>query len=102
MIKLFLVAVLLAAPPAKDRWFGADKVKHFFMSAFVHSAAFSLARAAKVDRPMAQAAGGVSALGVGVWKEWSDRRAGGRFSRADLAWDAAGALAAAALLNGTR
>ena len=81
---------------------GADKVKHFFLSAFVQSVSFSVARAAGMDRASARAAAAVSTMSIGILKELNDRRVGGAFSAPDLAWDAAGALAAAAILNGTR
>lgn len=83
---------------------GADKLKHFFMSAFVHSVSFSVARAAGANRSNAQLAAGISSISVGILKEMRDARvAGGTgFSVPDLVFDAAGALAAAALLNGTR
>ena len=81
---------------------GSDKVKHFFMSAFVQTVAFSLARTAQLDRPDAQMIAGISTLSIGLVKELNDRRVGRSFSAADLAWDAAGALAAAAILNGTQ
>lgn len=97
---LALVAALNATPP--NPWVGADKIKHFLMSAFVQSVAYSAARAAKLDRGVAQGVGGASVAAVSVWKEMRDRRAGGAFSAADLAWNAAGGLSAAALLNGTR
>jgi uncharacterized protein YfiM (DUF2279 family) len=86
------------APPAP----GPDKVKHFFVSAFVHSVAFSAARAAGMQRPEAQAAGATLAMAVGVLKEVRDRRDKGVFSERDLVWDAAGILAVGALMNGTR
>lgn len=81
---------------------GVDKVKHFFMSAFVQSVSFSVARAAGADRADAQVAAGISTMSIGILKELHDRRLGGPFSGPDLVWDAAGALAAAAILNGTR
>lgn len=83
---------------------GADKIKHFFMSAFVHSVSFSVARAAGADRSNAQVAAGISSMSVGLLKEMRDARVSGGtgFSVPDLVFDAAGALAAAALLNGTR
>lgn len=82
--------------------FGVDKLKHFFLSAFVHSAAYSVARVAGADRGAAQAAGAALAMSVGVAKEIHDRRSGRVFSKADLVWDAAGSLAAAAILNGSK
>jgi putative lipoprotein len=103
MIKGLLLIALLGPPrPQGDSWTGADKVKHFLMSAFIQSASFSIARAAKIDRPHSMMIGGVSVATLGVWKEVHDRRAKRPFSFGDLAWDAAGALAAASLLNGTR
>jgi len=80
----------------------ADKVKHFFMSAFIHSTVYSAARAAGMDKAPAQIAAGATTMTIGVLKEVYDRRATGVFSRQDLAWDALGSLTAAALLNGTR
>lgn len=95
-----LLALTIAAPPG-DGWFGVDKLKHFLVSAFVQSVGYSIASAAGADRVTAHAGAGVVTLGVGIWKEGHDRNATG-FSTKDLAWDAAGALAAAALLNGAR
>lgn len=91
-----------ATPPAADAWLGTDKVKHFLMSAFIQSAAFSVARAAGVSRSNAQVIGGISSLTFGLGKEVLDRRRARQFSVKDLVWDGAGALTAAALLNGTR
>ena len=88
--------------PAPDRWFASDKVKHFFMSALIQSGAYSLARSANASRSNAQIAASVASVAFGAAKELRDRRQGHRFSVKDLIWDGAGALAAAALLNGTR
>jgi uncharacterized protein YfiM (DUF2279 family) len=89
-------------PAAPDRWFGTDKVKHFFMSALIQSSAYSLARSADASRSNAQIAAGVASVAFGVAKEVRDRRQAKVLSVKDLIWDGAGALAAAALLNGTR
>jgi uncharacterized protein YfiM (DUF2279 family) len=101
---LATLALMHAPPPAPppETWFGVDKVKHFMMSAFIHSAVFSASRAAGLPRSSAQLAGGVSTLTFGVGKELLDRRRARQFSVKDLLWDGAGALSAAALLNGTR
>lgn len=101
MIRTLAFAALLAAPPGGP-WLGADKIKHFLVSAFVHSVSFSAARALGASRPTAQWAGAGSAAAAGLWKEIHDRRSGKPFSTADLLWDGAGALTAASLLNGTR
>lgn len=92
---------MLHAPPG-DAWFGADKVKHFFLSALIQSAAYSAARTAGLERSAGQIAGGVVVAGFGLGKELHDRRSAKPFSVRDLAWDAAGGVAAAALLNGAR
>jgi uncharacterized protein YfiM (DUF2279 family) len=101
MIRELAAVVLLASPPG-DKWFGTDKVKHFFMSAFVQSATFSAARAAGVSSSNAQMIGGVATGVVGIGREVHDRRLGRIFSVKDLAWDAAGGVSAAALLRRTR
>ena len=101
MIRELAAVVLLAAPPG-DKWFGTDKVKHFFMSAFVQSATFSAARAAGASNSNAQVIGGVATGVVGIGREVHDRRRGRIFSGKDLAWDAAGGAAAATLLRRTR
>jgi len=105
MIAAIAFALSLAVSPApqpKDSWLGSDKVKHFLVSAFVQSTAFSIARLAGANRTTAQIAGATSAATVGLWKEFHDRSQKKPFSPRDLAWDAAGALAAAAILNGAR
>ena len=87
---------------AADRWFGTDTVKHFFVSALIQSSAYSIARSADASRSNAQIAASVTSVAFGVAKEVRDRRQAKVFSVKDLIWDGAGALAAAALLNGTR
>jgi uncharacterized protein YfiM (DUF2279 family) len=101
MIRILLLTVALQSP-ARDPWFGADKLKHFLMSAFAQSVGFSVGRAAGLDRRTAHLTGGISAAGVGVWKEMVDRRSGRPFSTRDLLWDAAGAGSAGLLLHRTR
>jgi uncharacterized protein YfiM (DUF2279 family) len=83
-------------------WFGADKVKHFLISAFVQSTTYSIARLAGAGRTESHIIGAAATLSVGVMKEVYDLRSKGRFSRGDLFWDAAGTVSAAALLNHTR
>lgn len=96
------VIAILQLPPTLDRWFGADKLKHFLMSALIQSTTYSVARTARVDRTPSQLAGAAAVVGLGVWKELQDRRARKPFSIEDLVWDAAGGLAAGSVLNGTR
>ena len=100
MITALLVAATVAADTG-DSWLGRDKVKHFLVSAMVHSVAFSASRAV-TGRATAHAVAGGAVIAIGIVKEMSDRRAGRPFSTADLAWNAAGGAASASLLNGTR
>jgi uncharacterized protein YfiM (DUF2279 family) len=96
-----LVTVLLVpqlSRPAGPRWFGPDRVKHFFLSFFVQSASYSVARAANAGHgPALIAASGVTATAA-VAKEVWDRKRGAGFDVGDLVWDALGAGAATALL----
>ncbi len=87
---------------ARDSWFGIDKIKHFFMSAFIESVSYSALQAAHVKRrPALAGAIGVTAT-FGVAREIHDkRRAGNRFSYRDLTWDALGIGTGAVMLTHT-
>lgn len=100
MIHTFALVVAFAADSG-DSWMGRDKIKHFVLSAFVHSVAFSVTRSV-ADRSTAQGVGIAAVVGAGVFKEALDRRAGRPFSARDLLWDAAGGAASASLMNGSR
>ena len=84
--RLTLTAALVATLAPPGGWFGTDKLKHFLMSAMVHSAAFSIARASGAQRSGAQVSGAVSAATIGLLKELHDRRVGKPFSVGDLLW----------------
>lgn len=85
-----------------DRWFGTDKAKHFFMAAFVESAAFSGLRLTGMHRgPALNTAVGFAA-GVGVGKEVYDHFSGGDASLRDLTWDGLGIVGAAVALDQTK
>ncbi len=98
MIATLALVLSLQSPPPRDRWFGPDKVKHFFIAAFVQSVSYSALRAvnARHDLSLAGASATTSVFSIG--KEISDKRRYGEFSFRDLAWDASGAIAASALL----
>ena len=86
----------------RDSWFGIDKIKHFFMSAFIESVSYSALQAARVNHrsAMAGAIGVTAAIGVG--REIHDsRNPNNHFSVKDLTWDALGAGAGVALLSHT-
>jgi uncharacterized protein YfiM (DUF2279 family) len=75
------------------RWFGPDRVKHFFLSA-----SYSVARAANAGHgPALIVASGVTATAAFSKEVW-DRKRGAGFDVGDLVWDALGAGAATALL----
>ena len=84
--------VCAQAPVVRDSWFGPDKIKHFFMSAFIESVSYSALQAAHVNHrsTMVGAIGVTAAFGVG--KEIHDsRNRKNHFSLKDLSWDAIGA-----------
>jgi putative lipoprotein len=94
----FTIATGPGEHPRGDRWFGPDKLQHFFTSAFVQSVAYGgLRRAGVESRPAIAGASAVTAF-AGVAKEMYDARVKGEFSTRDLVWDAAGAGSASVLL----
>jgi uncharacterized protein YfiM (DUF2279 family) len=82
-----------------DSWFGVDKVKHFFMGAFVQSVGYSAVRATGASHSASLAAATAVTAGVSIGKEVWDAHSGGTPSVRDLTWDAAGAGAATLLLR---
>src|SRR5216117_2329875 len=92
-----------AAPqPHPDAWFGIDKIKHFFMSAFIESVSFSALQAARVHHRSAMAGAIGITFGLGLGREIHDKRTPGNiFSVRDLAWDVIGTGAGAVLLSHT-
>ncbi len=102
MRTLVLAFGLHAGGHGADKWFGSDKLKHFFLSAFIESVSYSALRAANVRHGPALVAASTITLGAGVGKELYDRRSYGLFSVKDLTWDVAGNAAAATVLANTR
>jgi uncharacterized protein YfiM (DUF2279 family) len=96
----FLLLVALQGPPA-DRWFSPDKVKHFFMAAFVQSVSYSVLRATDVGHRSSLIGASAASVAVSIGKEMSDARRTGLFSKRDLVWDAAGIGASTLLLERT-
>jgi uncharacterized protein YfiM (DUF2279 family) len=87
--------------PRGDHWFLSDKAKHFFTAAFVQSASFGGLRTVGVGRSWSLTGASVLSSAVSVGKEVYDARVGGKASAKDLTWDAAGIIAATALLHRT-
>ena len=100
---LILVFSLHGAPASApaDGWFGQDKARHFFLSAFVQSVGYGSLRGAGVPHCEALAGASAATAAVGVGKELRDRRVTGTFSARDLVWDAAGAGSMTLLLART-
>ena len=88
---------------ARDSWFGIDKIKHFFMSAFIESVSYSALQAAHVNHRAALGGAIGVTMAFGVGRELHDKRTPGKwFSYQDLTWDALGATAGAVMLSQTR
>lgn len=98
----FLLVFSLArgadAHPA-DSWLSADKLQHFFSSAFVQSVSYGVLRGAGASHRAALVGATLTTATVGVGKELYDARYHGDPSVKDLAWDAAGAGAVTILLS---
>jgi putative lipoprotein len=103
-VRGFLLVFSLHHPPsapAADGWLSADKLQHFFGSAFVQSISYGALRGAGAGHGAALAGASVTTAAVGVGKELYDARHRGDPSVRDLAWDAAGAGAVSLLLART-
>jgi uncharacterized protein YfiM (DUF2279 family) len=81
---------------------GPDKVKHFFLSAFIQSASYSALRLGGAEHRGALIGASAVTIAAGIAKEVRDSRAGGRFDVRDFVWDLAGGAAAAAVLEQSR
>lgn len=87
---------------ARDSWLGPDKIKHFFISAFIESLTFSALQVTGASRGTAFAGALATTAAFAIAREVHDRRTKGVFSVPDLTWDAAGAGAAALVLRSTQ
>jgi len=101
-LTLGLNLLFAQAAVARDSWFGVDKIKHFFLSAFITSVSFSAIQATGANKKTAMTGAVGASLAVGVTREIYNRRTTRLFSFKDLTWDAVGTAAAATMLNQTR
>ena len=99
MLVVSLHSSPLASPP--DSWFGQDKARHFFLSAFVQSVTYGSLRGTGLSHGSAIAGASLTTAAASVGKELRDRRVTGTFSMRDLVWDAAGAGSMTLLLRRT-
>ena len=100
MIRSLVVGCVLALPG--DSWFAPDKVKHFFISAFVQSLTYGALRGTGVRHDAALGGATLTTGLIGIGKEVRDCRTRGEFGARDLTWDAAGIGAATVMLQRTR
>jgi putative lipoprotein len=96
------IAQKQVAVAAADPWLGPDKLKHFFIAAFVESVAFAGLEAVGADRNASLPAALTAVAVVSVGREVHDGRTKGLFSIKDLTFDALGAAAAFFLLRHTQ
>jgi putative lipoprotein len=85
-----------------ESWFGIDKLKHVFLSAFATSVSFGALQAAGANRKTAMAGAIGASTALGISRELYNLRTTKAFSIKDLTWDAIGTGAAAAMLSKTR
>lgn len=90
-------ALSLHAPPRLS--VAPDKVKHFFLSAFIQSVSYSALRVGGVEHNRALGTASAATVAIGIAKEVHDARSGRGFDARDLVWDLLGAGAAAAVLE---
>jgi len=91
---LLIAAILLAATSAaaEDRWFAADKARHFGAGAGIAAGGYAVA-VPLTDRKRWRIVLGTSAgVGAAAAKEWHDGRRGDASWR-DFTWSAAGTAA---------
>ena len=101
MIAGVALALTLVVPP-RDSWFGADKLKHFFVAAFTQSVTYNALRLSGAGHGISLAGASAATATVSLGKEFHDRRRSNLFSVRDLVWDAAGAGTATFVLERSR
>lgn len=91
MRRLFIVALLLWPNPAfaQDKWFAADKAKHFGAGAAISAGTYAAAIPITGRTRWRITIGTTAGLAAATGKELRDRRRGGGSWR-DFAWTAGG------------
>jgi hypothetical protein len=107
MIRPVLVLVTLQlrfgqGATSPDPWFGADKVKHFFLGTLTQSLAYGGIRLAGGGNGLGLGGASVVTVAAGTLKEVQDRTAQKPASARDFLWTAAGGATASIALNRTR
>ncbi len=83
--------------PSHDRWFGADKFRHFGSCVAIQLIGYGALRVVGAGRSSALGGATVATIAASIWKERADARAGGRISGRDLVWDGAGIIVGSGL-----
>ncbi|MDQ3673507.1 MAG: hypothetical protein M3365_03905 [Gemmatimonadota bacterium] len=100
-LSLALNLVFAQAAVTRDSWFGTDKIKHFFLSAFATSVSYSALQAAGANRRAAMTGAVGASVALGMSRELYNLRTTKVFSLKDLTWDAIGTATAAGMLTRT-
>ena len=100
-LSLALNFLFAQAAVTNDSWFGSDKIKHFFLSAFATSVSYSALQAAGAGHRTAMTGAIGASIGLGVGRELYNLRTTKVFSFRDLTWNAIGTGAAATMLSRT-
>lgn len=97
-----VIAFSLQALGGADPWVSRDKIQHFFLGAFIQSAAFSIADATEAGKSASLAAASAVSLSAVLAKEIRDRNGRGTPSAKDAIWGLAGAAAISPVLARTK
>lgn len=92
-MKIAIILALLACPDwafAQDKWFAADKAKHFGVGAALAGGAYAASVPLTKRRGWRVTIGTSVGLAAGAGKEFRDRRRTGAGSWRDFAWTAGG------------
>ena len=92
-MKIVIIVALLACPEwafAQDKWFAADKAKHFGAGAALAGGAYAVSLPLTTRRGWRVTIGTSVGLAAGAGKEFRDRRRKGSGSWRDFAWTAGG------------
>jgi hypothetical protein len=90
------------SPTPRDTFLGPDKVKHFFISAFIESVGFAGMEAAGANRSPSIVAATAVGAAAGIAREIHDKITKKLFSFGDLAWDGVGIASALLLISHTQ
>lgn len=97
-----VIAFSLQALGGADPWVSRDKIQHFFLGAFIQSAAFSIADATGAGKSASLAGASAVSLSAVLAKEIRDRNGRGTPSAKDAIWGLAGAAAISPVLARTK